>query len=383
MSSEIEVKDIQDQNYFYLLALLTSMPFHHLISAQEIHSSLSSKARQSNEPITIPSIYESPNERLKLFQSAVLTSVKRSSSQLNEQRSEHQLEEFSILLDRFIQLGFTDTVPNGEKFEFDWQVIFNDELQGCAEIYRAEMLIFKRMLYEQEENLKSPLKLTNENFYKYLDYELFDILTKDETEKLLINSLSAKYRISTTANKESNETVSNHRAPDGYINKKRLFEATNPGLDANLSILTSRLRGYEQLSAITHKKTDNNEPIIYKLNLGAYWIKWRQAARLTKFDFEILETLDDVRTLRFYELTKLLRLASYDETTRTLPSELKIDYESFTLLMPLPRLKKEVEIKTHIKNLTAPLKKVGYLKSISYKSHYLDQKNKIINFKFN
>jgi len=358
MSSKAEVTDVQDQNYFYLLALLMSMPFHHLISAREIYSSLSAKAKQSNKSINIPSIYESPNERLKLFQSSVV-SAGRSSSQLKKQKTQPQSKKQSIILNRFIQLGLTNTAPSGEKFEFDWQVIFNDELQGCAEIYRAEMLIFKRMLYEQEENLKSPLKLTNENFSKYLDYELFDSLTGNETEKLLINSLSAKHRISvTTLDRRSNESISNNEEFKRTTNKKRKSEAVFNS-EENLSILIGRLHGWESYLI--------NELMIYELKTGAYWSKWRQAAKLAKFDFGLLEKMNDARLIRFYELTKLLRLASYNETEQSLPAELEIDYESFILLMPLPKYLTDNEIKNQIQNLILPLKKIDYINSFSFR----------------
>lgn len=347
MSSKAEVTNVNDQNFYYLLALLTSMPFHHLISAQKIYSSLSENAKQSNN-LNIPSIYESPDERLKLFQSTVASTAKPY-LQAEKQRSEDQSEKQSILFNRFIQLGFNDTTPSGENFELDWQVIFNDELQGCAEIYRAEMLLFKRMLFEQEENLESQLKLTNENFSTYLDYELFDSLTGKETEKLLINGLSAKYRLSVTT---LDNPGSNNEESKPIANKK---EKSKTAFDSkeNLTILIGRLRGWESYPI--------KESLIYELKTGAYWSKWRQAARLANFDFDLLENLDPL-SMRFYELTKFLRLASYNETEQSLPVELEIGYEILTLLMPLPRLETEKEIKNQIENLLSPLKKIKYLK---------------------
>jgi len=412
MISKTEVKDVQDQNYYYLLALLTSMPFHHLISAQKIYSSISAKAKQSNTPVNIPSIYVSPNERLKLFQNAATSG--KPFSQSENHLSKFESDDQFVLLNRFIELGFIDTAPSGEKFQLNWQVIFNDELQGCAEIYRAEMLLFKRMIYEQKEEPKSILKLSNGSFSKNLDYELFNFLTGNETEKLLLENLSTKYKISlTTVNEESDKN-------NGFISKKirrnsrkRKLEKFPFNSEENLSILVGRLRGWESYPAGDFRtnsdeiceSTNNSDGerlgknfesilssnhvfdiggklLIYELKLGAYWAKWRQAARLARFDFDLLESLDNPHSIRFYELTKFLRLASYSETEQFLSTKLEVGYESLASLMPLPKLKTKEEIKTQINNLIIPLKKASHLKLISYRSCGKNQKDIIIIFEF-
>lgn len=65
----------------------------------------------------------------------------------------------------------------------------------------------------------------------------------------------------------------------------------------------------------------------YRTGLTPYWYDWQQTAIKAGFDFELLENLPDARAIRFYELTKLLRVTSYDETTNNLPGALEIDYE--------------------------------------------------------
>jgi hypothetical protein len=137
----------------------------------------------------------------------------------------------------------------------------------------------------------------------------------------------------------------------------------------------------QSISSSNHLSDKREELTIYELKMGAYRSKWRQAARLTQFDFDLLESLDDIHSIRFYEFTKLLRLASYSETEKLLPTKLEIGYESLTSLMPLPKLKTKEE-KTQIKNLIIPLKKASYLKLVSFISCRENQKDTIVFFEF-
>lgn len=406
MSLKSDVKSIPDKNYFYLLAHLTAMPFHHLVSAESLLLALSSDSNNSDQ-LSIPSIYESPFERLKLFQNAAIYFEQKTSKENRHQKTS---------LDRFIQFVFTDNDPSGKKVEIAWQVIFNDELQGCAEIYKAEMMIFKRMLYEQEEILKSRIEFTNEIFPQHLNYKLFDELTGNETEKLLLNSLSANYQMSvTTLTNHSNKNNENNDEKISFQNKSK-SKTNNSNSDGNLTVSTRRSYGWKSLennennnamsaennSTKTVGNYSRNEfkknaavlecsnktiskdesSSIYKFNLSGYWSKWRQTARLVKFDFGLLETFEDTRVIRFYELSKLLRLASLREESQSLPAELRINYKQLTMMMPLPRFSTEDEIKEQVQYLTEPLEKVDYIKSLSINNFEKKTKNPMIVFQF-
>jgi len=105
------------------------------------------------------------------------------------------------------------------------------------------------------------------------------------------------------------------------------------------------------------------ERTIYRLRLTKYWLEWQRDARAARFDFNFIETLEDARLIRFYELTKLLRAQSTDNGKNKLPDKLEIEYDKFISLMPLPQLRSDREINAQIKFLIKPLKASGYVKS--------------------
>jgi hypothetical protein len=99
--------------------------------------------------------------------------------------------------------------------------------------------------------------------------------------------------------------------------------------------------------------------------LTDYWLDWQRTARLSGFDFDFIKQFSEAKTIRFYEVTKLSRVSKSQQNIEELPKKLKITYEKFIALMPLPKYHSEWEIKLQIKELTNPLKTSGYLKSFS------------------
>ena len=86
-------------------------------------------------------------------------------------------------------------------------------------------------------------------------------------------------------------------------------------------------------------------------------------------DFEFLETLADARAIRFYELTRLLRLTPAGENSSKLSDELEIGYELFRQLLPLPQLRTENEIKDQVNDLIRPLLADGYVRDFRLKNN--------------
>lgn len=376
----------QKENHLSTLSLLASMPFHHLLSAKGFYSSVTEKYPDLN----IPNLLKTPNERLRLFREAVAGQTDPAA--------------MPVVLDRYIQANFSEEISFEEdssrsysteldstrskksKSEIDWQVIFRDELQGCAEIYRAEMLIFKRLIYEQNEELQSPFKLATEKFPQYLDYEMFDVLTNDQTQMLLINSLVANYKLSVSI---TGKTIKKGNGRVRELPIRKDIEKADRKKEQNATLLADRIRGWESYYADEenielNSSNDENERRlrIYNLKLGIYWHRWREAARLAKFDFDLLETIDDPRAIRFYELTKLLRLSSYDKKAQNLPDELGIDYEKFVSLMPLPKFRTKGKIESQITDLIKPLKDAGYIKSFTNEDNLEDKTDNFLLFRF-
>lgn len=384
---------VVDRQYLSFLSLLTIRPFHHLLSAQRIYSSIINNAADAAH-VKIPTVFQ-PSKRLQMFQTAAA--------------DQHFPGAGAVRFDRFLEFKVSDTDFKGRETEIDWSVFFQDELQGCAEIYRAEMLLFKRLICEQKEDLANPLILTNEKFGDFIDYELFDRLTNNKTDELFIKSLSAAFRVSITLfdeesaeeDEEVSETVLTDRIHGfrsynadtdefGKIKDDKLFSNDSPtsdiiddeSFDKNTEVDNSEA-SYEKFEDDTKKETQNTLRV-FELNMGAYWRKWRQAAQLAKFDFDLLEKLGDPQAIRFYELSKMLRLSSYDQTTRTLPTELEIEYERFAMLMPLPKFQTEKEIKNQIQELIQPLITNGYVGKFSYSEKSNNERiSGVLQFEFN
>lgn len=377
--------DNQEENHLNTMSFLTSLPFHHLLSAESIYSSVVAKYPDLN----ISNLPKTPNERLKLFREAAI--------------GQTDTTAMPVVLNRYIQANFSENISfenessqkdlNGvdlansseNKLEIEWQVIFRDELQGCAEIYRAEMLIFKRLLYKQNEELQSPFELTGEKFPQYLDYKLFNVLTNDQTEMLLINSLAANYKLSISI---PGENAKNGNGLARELTARKDIEKADRKIEQNATLLTDRIRGWESYYADEenidlNSLNNENEPKlrIYSLKLGIYWHRWRKAARLAKFDFDLLETIDDPRAIRFYELTKLLRLSFYNKTQK-LPDELRVNYEKFVSLMPLPKFRTKDKIEHQIANIIKPLINAGYIKSFTNEDNLEDKINNFLLFRF-
>jgi hypothetical protein len=253
---------------------------------------------------------------------------------------------------------------NGESVRFDWEVVYYDHLQGCAENYLREMFCCKQRIFEAGDDLRTVLEIVETELVSAIPAEIAQYVGISDPEKLLTGSfllsftLSAKYKI--------------------YGSSESDKGSTNIALQ-RIRISRRRVETY----LFKKEKTENKGQGIYRFKLSDYWLDWQRTARLSGFDFNFIKHVPDAKIVRFYEITKLCRVTEKMKTGDELPKKLTIEYEKFIALMPLPKYSSEREIERQIKELTALLKTSGYVRSFSIRSGLSRRNNGQITLVFN
>ena len=354
---------------------LTVFPFHHLITAEKLYSAFITLPSSLLRPQTIG---EGERRRQLFWQSLAEKDVS---------------PKEAILFDDSIYCSFIDFI-NEEFVGIDWEVLYFDELQGCAEIYRAEMLSVKRQVYEAGDDLRSVLQMMNIDILQYLSLQTFILFEIDDLQRLFLDNLMAPFTLTVSKSGNLSNRIGKNTGKNKRINKPVGFAnifSTYTGYSANrieswmskeddteekgeafsssppIKSADNPVDEIELINAADEKHAIEKVRTVYQLKLANYWLNWQKDARSASFDFDFLETFEDARVMRFYELTKLLRAQIKSNSTDKIPDRLEIEYEKFILLMPLPRLNSEREIKAQIKFLLNPLKKSGYVKSFTLK----------------
>jgi hypothetical protein len=350
-----------DQNkQWFVKANLPALPFHHLIPAEKLSSkSVADSSRKTNSRPP-----ESARAKLRLFwQSLAANGIS---------------PKEASLLDDIIQYSSVESDVNGSLGEINWLVRHFDVLEGCGEIYRAEMLFFKRKIYEAGDRLRSNIELEAAELLPYLNNRAFIFFRKKRQRGCfsivcggLMNCPSALILDKTDTN------MLPQKAEITCGRSKSKFQSNQ--FDAYRTLSAKRIESIQAIDDVVDDEDDNlvfdtpkqnPEYAKYRISLSDYWLLWQRAARAAKFDFDLLEEIDDARTIRFYELSKLLRSSSFQNNENEIPDKLKIEYEKFASLMPLPAYFDELEAKKKIQNLIKPLKERGYVKSFRLKSDW-------------
>lgn len=377
MKSDQQALSVSDK---LLQVNLASFPFHHLIPAEKLFSGVIAQSLQAKllrEDI-------SRKEQSLIFWKAM--------ADQNISPAE------AVLFDSEIECVFFEAARPDKSMEIKWAARHFNEIEGCAEIYRAELLVFKRFVYEAGDSLKTVVEIKEEELLPFFDEQVFSTLTRKSFNRLFFSNLFASFSISLLSTTLADEKQPNKKAVSKSSAKKSNSDVTSSYI-SRMSGRIESLRGsgdqseeeivlveksdYEKSeNGISADFTENNEKseknnndkkkfgARYRLDLTDYWLDWQRPARAAKFDFKLLEDLEDVRAMRFYELSKLLRGFSSLETGEVIPDKLTITYEKFVSLIPLPVLRYDTDIKAQIREITKPLKTSGYLKSFSLKTDW-------------
>ena len=358
-------------NYFehwFAAVSLAAMPFHHLIPAAQITSDSVLNSLGANKSISTIS----HAERLQIFwQSLAINGASAKEA---------------ALLDDSLEGYFVQLVDN-RLIEVDWEVLYFDELQGCAEIYRAEMLVCKRRIYETGEDLRVVLELTDEDLIPYLNEEVFTLLTDTSPERLFFDSLMSSFNLTISGSTDDDRNGKNSTDKKHKKSQKGISASNPHNINAYRGFGSKRVESWmgREGDELDEAHGHTSETNIYRIRLSDYWLDWQRAARIAMFDFDYLQTLTDARAMRFYELTKLCRVPPDAEEGDKITNKLEIEYEKFVLLMPLPKLSSEREITQQIRQLIKPLKSSGYVKSFRVKTEWrgIASRDTRVVFRFN
>jgi hypothetical protein len=308
---------------------LSIFPHHHLVSAESLYP------RDSEFRVKYFSEMSNPNSssesRFQLYRQALAFNGVSAKE--------------AVLLDD-IDCGFAEEI-GGEPIKFDWKVLYDNCLEGCAENYLSEIFVCKQRIFEAGDKLQTSLEINAEDMTSNMSAEVAAYLQLKTFDKFIASGFTNEFNLSAKGKIQGSSDLR-----DDCIRK--------------LTICRNRFDGYQVRSEKTDGREIYNE-IIYRFRLTDYWLDWQRVARLSGFDFDFVKQFSDAKTIRFYELTKLCRVSKTMKSGDELPKKLKITYEKFVALMPLPKYNSEREIKLQIKELTDQLKKHGYLKSFSVK----------------
>ena len=284
---------------------LSAFPFYHLIPIKKLSADFSALPSSLVRPQTIGEA----EKRRQIF----WESLAGQDMPANE----------AALLDDSIWCSFIDFI-NGEFVEIDWEVLYFDELQGCAEIYCAEMLTFKRRVYEAGSNLRAILELKDIDILKYLPQHQFAIFETEEIQRLFLDNLIAPYSLTMSKSGELANRIEKIASKAKKLKKLAYFadifdtyttysanrmeswtsmETINNGV-ASLSIpgnkpldnLNNNSKLPTELSENSNKETKHT---CYRLRLTKYWLNWQKDALTAGLDFSFIETLDNARLIRF------------------------------------------------------------------------------------
>lgn len=257
-------------------------------------------------------------------------------------------------------------------FDVKWRVLYFDRQAGGAAVYAADLLVLKRRIYEQGNQLKDCVEIDLEaelpQFVEsFKEMEQFKELFKFNM------TLSAKLDI----NRLKNTNTNRQSAADAKT-------AANSGAESSANSVTdssnetravSMITGFSrcgEFSTRSQQSKSGDCQTRLRVQLGEYWLGWAQAARRAEFDFDYLSAREPIALqpieLRFYELVQFLRIRGSEKPVsahRNAP--LVIGYNEFTELMPLPRMKTYEAAEHQINELCSTHLTRGYLADISAK----------------
>lgn len=105
----------------------------------------------------------------------------------------------AALLNDSLNLHFVERAT-GAAVEVDWEVLYHHELQGCAELYRAELFTWKRLIYEAGNDLSPNIELTAQQIPELPDIILPAADRLRGNNRLFLNNLTASFDLAFSTN---------------------------------------------------------------------------------------------------------------------------------------------------------------------------------------
>ena len=257
--------------------------------------------------------------------------------------------------------------------ETDWTVIYHDALAGCAEIYRAELLFWKRRVYEAGDDLRTFVEIKETDLLAYFNGTALTNLSGGRITQLFLDSLNASFTLDVRSAATGKDGALPESETAAARQRTRRWTSSSGPFDEHYSTGGGRIGfwiysdGDEEGGGESPGGASRSEDRIFRIELSDYWLRWQRAARAAAFDFDYLETITDARALRFYELTKLRRVSPEQSSATTLPTTMTIAYAALAALLPLPRLHSERRINEQLARIIEPLKN-GYVRSFAFRT---------------
>lgn len=315
---------------------------------------------------------------------------------------------------RKISTRFEKTI-NGYIAEQSWDMRYFEPEEFAPATYRAELLLIKRKIYEQGDDLWDLLTLdsiSNADFHFYPAKfgsrieVLKNLMKSTDSHSLAEIEIRESADADKTAGGNNEIDDTDNIVSINGINSVKIFGDLGDDEQGNVRngedsedqddgitafYYRSGFRRYADAYRTTSEQTVRQHTILH-IRLDSYWLAWSQAAHSIEFDFAYLAQLETAAEMRFYELIKLLLYYRRDtseshqsiqigEQNRTRrETDLKIDYKDFARLMPLPVLNNEAAIRRQLKDICAIHIEQNFIKEfIVEKTTYKDgteEKNK-------
>lgn len=358
------------------VAPMETLPFHHLVS----FAPLAAAFMQSEATAAIVATDPTDNaiDARHQFYRQILTAR---GVPANE----------AALFDDVVRCRLTGRTAGRLRF-LDWLVTLPDALAGSAETYRAELLFFKRRVYEAGDDLRTFIEIGESELPVYFGGTWLADLPAERLTKLLLDALDAGFTVDsgTLATGEIDNTTGT-RISESHQRTRRRQPSASLSPDAPYSTGSSRV---DFRVASDDEECGINQPLVggldhltanfggrrFRLKLNDYWSGWQRAACAAGFDFDYLETVADARALRFYELTKLWRASTKGAAAKQLPLRMEITYKLLAALLPLPILRSESQIRGQITQMVEQLEGNNYIRRFTFRSDELmsDWKSRIV-----
>lgn len=266
-----------------------------------------------------------------------------------------------------------------------WDMRYFEPEEFAPATYQAELLLIKRKIYEQGDDLWDLLTLDSVSNADFLFYpeklgsriEVLKDLMKS-TDSCSLSEIEIRESASADKTAGGNDEIDNfdNIASINKFNSVKIFndlededrgdDRKDEDQDDKITAFYYRtgFRRYADACRTTSEQTARQQTILH-IRLDSYWLAWSRAAHSIGFDFTYLARLETAAEMRFYELIKLLLYHRQEtskshkpmqigkQTRKRRENGLEINYKDFARLMPLPILNDEAKIRRQLESVCA------------------------------
>lgn len=202
---------------------------------------------------------------------------------------------------------------NGYVTQQSWDMRYFEPEEFAPATYRAELLLIKRKIYEQGDDLWDLLTLDSVSYADFHFYPakfgsrievLEDLLKSTDSHSLSeieIRKLTGGDDKTAGGNNEIDDIENDEQGNVGNGDRN------DKDQDDKITTFYYRtgFRRYSDACRITPEQTARQQTTLH-IRLDSYWLAWSRAAHSSGLDFAYLAQLETTAAMRFYELIQLL-----------------------------------------------------------------------------